>query len=116
MCAAKTTNEQDLLAALGVTLSPAPLGGTSARVRGGDIPTFEVELAASTFTRGDLDARLGEPQKLPRTGPGAPHNLAYAVDVAGVPHRCTVFARFASEPQPSTPVASVMFRLDPARA
>lgn len=116
MCSAKTTGDQDLLDALGVALSPAPLAGSSARVRGGDIPTFDVELAEGTLVRGDLDARLGAPQTSPRTGPGAAFNLAYDVDVAGAPHRCTVFARFASDPQATSSPASVMFRLDPPRS
>jgi hypothetical protein len=112
LCAAKGTGEQDVLAALGVTTSPAPLGGTSARVRGGMVPVFEVDLAEGTLLRGELDARLGEAQKLPRTGPGRPHTLSWPVRVDGAPYRCTVFASFDDAPGALTPAKSVMWRLD----
>jgi hypothetical protein len=115
MCAAKTTAAQDLLEALGVAVNPAPLGGVSARVRGGDIPTFEVDLPEGVLLKGDLDARLGAPQQLPQSGLGASIALWYGVDVAGAAYRCSVFARVFRHPKPTTPVASVTFRLDSAR-
>jgi len=114
MCGAKGTAEQDLLDALGATVNPAPLGGVSARVRGGDIATFEVDLPEGVLLKGDLDARLGDSNRLPQTGPRASINLWYGVDVPGAAHRCSVFARFDREPQPTTPLAAVMFRLDSA--
>jgi hypothetical protein len=114
MCAAKSTSEQDLLEALGVGVKPAPLGGVSARVRGGNTPTFEVDLPEGVLLKGDLDARLGDSRQLPVTGPRASINLMYGVDVPGAAHRCSVFARFDREPSATTPLAAVMFRLDPA--
>jgi hypothetical protein len=114
MCATKSTSEQDLLEALGVAVEPAPLGGVSARVQGGDIPSFEVDLPEGVLLKGDLDTRLGDANKLPRTGPRASHNLWYEVSVAGAKHRCSVFARFDRDPNAATPLAAVMFRLDPA--
>lgn len=115
MCAARTTSEADLLDALGVTLDAPPLGGTAARVRGGDIPTFEVDVPDGTLTRADLDARLGEPRRLPQTGAHASILLWYGVAVPDAAHACSVFARFEKEPRPVSPVASVLLRLDPAR-
>jgi hypothetical protein len=114
LCSAKGTTEQDVIDALGVSVSPAPLGGSKARVGGGMVPKFEVELGEGALARADLDARLGAAQKLPRTGPGAAHTLAYAVRAEGAPYRCTVFASFEEEPRDHTAVKSVMFRLDGA--
>jgi hypothetical protein len=113
MCSAKSGSEQDLLEALGIGVTPAPLGGVSARVRGGMAPSFEVDLPAGVLAHGDISARLGEARELPRTGARNSITLWYGVDVPGAPHRCSVFTRFETQPQPATPIESVMFRLDP---
>lgn len=114
MCGARTTSEHDLLAALGVALDPPPLAGTAALVHGGDIPTFDVYLPDGVLTRADFDARLGESRRLPRTGPYSSTVLRYGVDVPGAAHRCSVFARFREEPEPTSAVRGVLLRLDPA--
>src|SRR5215212_7551833 len=69
LCHAKSTDEQGLTAAIGVALSPPPLTASRVIVRGGMVPKVELELPPSVFIRGDFDARLGEAQELPRTGP-----------------------------------------------
>jgi hypothetical protein len=112
LCDAKGTSEHDVLDALGVGINPAPLGGSTARVRGGMVPKFEVELPAGVLVRADLDARLGKAQTLPQTGAGAAHVLAYAVRVDGARYHCSVFASFDDEPRDDTAVKSVMLRLD----
>jgi hypothetical protein len=111
LCRTKSGAEQDVIDAVGVDLATAPLTATSVSVRGGDVPKIELELPP-VLVRGDLDARLGAGTKLPRTGPNRSHTLAYPVKVDGAPYRCTVFATFEEEPRESSPVKSVMLRLD----
>lgn len=112
LCHAKSTDEQGLAAALGVPLSPAPLSATRVIVRGGMVPKLELELPQNVFIRGDFDARLGEAQELPRTGPYATYQVAYRVAPAGAPRRCTVIASFDDKPTSDTAMTGVLLRVD----
>lgn len=117
LCRATSGAAEDLLTAIGAAMKPPPLGATETRVRGGEIGLANVELVLppNTVTKADLDERFGEASTLPRTGPGAPHVVAYEVDMPGQPSRCTVFASFASAPEGASSAKSVMLRLDRAR-
>jgi hypothetical protein len=112
LCHAKSTDETGLTAALGVPLSPAPLTATRVIVRGGTVPKIELELPLNVFIRGDFDARLGESQELPRTGPYASYQVAYRVAPADAPRRCTVIASFEDKPVNDTAMTGVLLRVD----
>ncbi|NVB77366.1 MAG: hypothetical protein HOV81_03140 [Kofleriaceae bacterium] len=117
LCRATSGAAEDLLTAIGAAMKPPPLGATETRVRGGEVglANIELELPPNTVTKADLDETFGESTKLPRTGPGAPHILSYGIDDPGQPSRCTVFASFATTPEGTSSVKSVMLRLDRAR-
>jgi hypothetical protein len=112
LCRAESTDEKGLAAALAIRLTPPPLAATRVMVRGGMVPKVELELPQSVFIRGDLDARLGASQELPRTGPYASFQVAYHVAPAGAPRRCTVIASFEHKPVADTPVTGVLLRVD----
>lgn len=109
---ATSTDEAGLTAAIGVPLSPAPLGATRVIVRGGMVPKIELELPPSVFIRGDFEARLGQGNQLPLTGAYATYQVAYLIAPAGAPRRCTVIASFQDRPVEDTPSTGVLLRVD----
>jgi len=114
----------DLFTALGVpgsletefgaeTVLPPPLGTARVRITGGVASLATVELwPADPLMLGDLDARLGERQELPRVHWDDPHHSAYDVRVEDPPGRCTVFARSRGV-TPDVLVESVLLRTEP---
>lgn len=109
---ATSTDEAGLTAAIGVPLSPAPLGASRVIVRGGMVPKVELELPPSVFIRGDFEARLGAGNQLPLTGPYATYQVAYTIAPAGAPRRCTVIASFQDRPVEDTPATGILLRVD----
>jgi len=109
---AKSTDEQGLAAAIGVPLSPPPLGASRVIVRGGMVPKVEFVLPQGVFVRGDFDARIATAQELPLTGPFASFQLAYRVEPPGASRRCTMIASFEDKPVTDTPAVGVLLRVD----
>ncbi len=96
------------------TVLPPPLGTTRVRISGGVASLATVELwPADPLTLGDLDARLGGRQELPRVHWDDPHHSAYDFRVEDPPGRCTVFAR-SHGVTPDVLVESVLLRTEPA--
>jgi hypothetical protein len=116
LCAVAKGNADEIRRALSMPLEPPPLGASEVLVTAGVLSVAAVELRWSPprFTRAQLDGVFGQGQALPRTGPGASHEIAYAVAVAGSPAKLTVFASFARHPAPEVAAKNVVLRIDPA--
>jgi hypothetical protein len=116
LCAVAKGNADEIRRALSMPLEPPPLGASEVLVTAGVLSVAAVELRWSPprFTRAQLDGVFGQGQALPRTGPGASHEIAYAVAVAGSPAKLTVFASFARHPAPEVAAKNVLLRIDPA--
>ena len=94
-------------------VEPPPSGLAEVRIHGGVASLATVDLRpAAPLTLGDLDARLGARQELPRVHYDDPHTSAYDVVTIEPPGRCTVFARSRGT-APEAVVASVLLRTEP---
>jgi len=114
LCGARSGSEADLAAALGIPLDPPPPGVTRTRLRGGDIPIVELELAPP-LPLGDLDRLLSAGNRLPRVDWDRPHVVAFQVAVPGASWRCVILASCDQVPAADAPVSRVTLRLDYAR-
>jgi hypothetical protein len=116
LCRVATGSEREIRAALALPTSPAPLGARECLITAGVLSRASVELQFSEppLARADLERTLGSGQALPRTGPGASHNLAYPVRVAGAPACVVVFAAFRELPAPESRPKNILLRIDPA--
>ncbi|WP_238010468.1 hypothetical protein KZZ52_25085 [Dactylosporangium sp. AC04546] len=110
LCAVATGGKEEIRRAFGTPTIPPPL------VTAGELSRASVELhfEALAPTRRELDETFGPADVLPRTGAFASHVLAYGVRVPGAPARVTLYARFATAPEPGTSPQSVLLRIDPA--
>jgi hypothetical protein len=116
LCGVVTGAEDEIRAALGMPTAPPPLEARECFITAGVLSRASVEFqfAEAPFARGDLDSVFGKGIALPRTGPGAAHNLVYDVRASAAPARVSVFASFRELPQPSSAVKGVLLRIDPA--
>ena len=116
LCGVVNGAEDEIRAALALPIPPPPLGARECDITGGVLSRASVELRflQAQLARGDLDSVLGQSNALPRTGPGAAHNLVYAVRVGGAPASVSVFASFREVPQATSDVTRVLLRIDPA--
>ena len=116
LCGVASGAENEIHTALVLPTTPPPLGARECLITGGVLSRASVELrfAPGQLARGDLDSVLGHSNALPRTGPGAAHNLVYAVRVDGSPASVSVFASFRELPQATSDVKGVLLRIDPA--
>ena len=98
-----------------MALAPPPGGVRQVHLRGGvpSMATVEVWPAADTVTLGDLEARWGPGDQLPRVHWDSPHVTAYAVRADDPAGRCTAFARTSVPPALDAPVDSVLLRTEP---
>ncbi|WP_432969377.1 hypothetical protein [Dactylosporangium sp. CA-233914] len=112
LCAVATGSEAEIHGALGTPT----LGASDCLVTAGEFSRASVELQypAGTLTRRDLDETFGPANALPRTGAFASHTLAYALRVPGAPARISLYAHFATTPEPETSAKSVLLRIDQA--
>lgn len=116
LCGVASGLEDEIRVSLALPTTPPPLDARECELTAGVLSRASVELRFSPgqLARGDLDSTLGQAEVLPRTGPGAAHNLVYAVRVAGAPACIGVFAAFRESPQATSDVKGVLLRIDPA--
>jgi hypothetical protein len=116
LCGVATGAEQEIRAALAMPARPAPLGADECEITAGVLSRASVELRFSRapLSRNDLDGVFGQAEALPRTGPGAAHNLVYDVRVSGAPACVAVFASFHERPLATSEVKRILLRIDPA--
>ena len=116
LCGVATGADQEIRTALAMPTTPPPLDARECEVTAGVLSRASVELRFSPgqVARGDLDSVFGQADELPRTGPGAAHNLVYAVRVSGAPACIALFASFRERPGATTDVKGVLLRIDPA--
>ena len=116
LCAVVTGSEAEIHSALCIPTTPPPLGASECLVTAGELSHAGVELRfpAGTLIRRELDETFGPANVLPLTGPFASHTLGYELRVPGAPARISLYARFATTPEPETSVKTVLLRIDPA--
>jgi len=110
---ATTADEPDLRSVLGIPLEPPPLGAVSYRFGGPPIPVFELTLPEGVLERSDVEQVFGEGEWVPLM-PYGDHKLAFYVPADRTPWKVALFASFHVQPEASTPVKSLLLRLDPA--
>ena len=73
----------------------------------GNLGEVEITLDATKITRSELDARFGAGNVAPRVDFDRPYVVAYDVEIAGAPFRCTVLASFPDEPVPASAASQI---------
>ncbi|HSF87713.1 MAG TPA: hypothetical protein VLG28_18885, partial [Acidimicrobiia bacterium] len=111
LSAAVTTEEQYLVAALGVTLEPRPLEAEQIYVSGGGAaPNIELWLQPNTLTREALDLALGTARAVPTIPSGDFRSVVYTVTVPSGFYKVSAFADFEGSVQPRATVRKVILR------
>ncbi|MET7399014.1 hypothetical protein ABZS66_36600 [Dactylosporangium sp. NPDC005572] len=122
LCAVATGSTEEIRDAFGTPTIPPPLvtagelsrASVELRFPAGSQPGSQPGSLPWALTRYELDETFGPADVLPRTGPSASHTLGYRLRVPGAPARISLYARFASAPEPGTSPQSILLRIDPA--